>query len=351
MTNSDHRIAGRGISATRSSGVFDAAGLQTLRLLRAVAKLLLGGVNWLRWVNGKSDYGDVAVGRLVAHDLSLLAMFMRPLATQAQLEEAGFSVKAMFDPEGGELAPKNWQDSGAPWHHVVAREDRLPDFRCPAIRSNRLSPISRQIAMNQSTYIYHFVDGSDSTRNPLVLLHGSGGDGHGLLPLADALAPGSSLLGVRGTVSIDGGYAFFKRFPDRTIDETDLANRVPVLADFIGSAAARYAFTRAPVAIGFSNGAVMAAALLLLRPSLLAGALLFRPLSPFSYDLPTRLDGTRVLIIDGQEDSRRLPGDGRRLAERLIRAGAAVMHHVLPVGHSITEGDREIARDWLAQTP
>jgi len=80
----------------------------------------------------------------------------------------------------------------------------------------------------------------------------------------------------------------------------------------------------------------MAAALLLTRPGLLAGAILYRPLSPFRDDLPTRLDRIPVLIIDGDKDSRRSPGDGARLAERLIRAGATVTHHVMLVGHSIT---------------
>jgi phospholipase/carboxylesterase len=75
---------------------------------------------------------------------------------------------------------------------------------------------------------------------------------------------------------------------------------------------------------------------------------LFRPLSPFRADLPARLDGTPILIIDGEKDSRRSPGDGLRLAERTIPAGATVTHHVLPVGHSITPLDREIARKWLA---
>lgn len=91
----------------------------------------------------------------------------------------------------------------------------------------------------------------------------------------------------------------------------------------------------------------MAAALLLSRPSLLAGVILFRPLSPFANDLPTRLDDTPGLIIDGAKDSRRAPGDGLRLAERLIRAGATVTHHLPPVGHSITALDRQLARKWL----
>jgi phospholipase/carboxylesterase len=85
-----------------------------------------------------------------------------------------------------------------------------------------------------------------------------------------------------------------------------------------------------------------------MRPGPLAGAILFRPLSPFQHGLLTRLDGTPVLIINGEKDSRRSPGDGARLAERLTAAGGAVSHRVLPVGHSITDLDRMIAREWLA---
>ena len=126
-----------------------------------------------------------------------------------------------------------------------------------------------------------------------------------------------------------------------------LPARASPLADFVEAASARYSFTRAPIAIGFSNGAIMVAHLLLTRPGLLAGAILFRPVSPFHDHLPARLDGAPVLIIDGEKDSRRSPGDGARLADRLARAGAMVSHHVLPVGHSITPLDREIATEWL----
>jgi phospholipase/carboxylesterase len=91
----------------------------------------------------------------------------------------------------------------------------------------------------------------------------------------------------------------------------------------------------------------MVAALLLKRPGLLAGAILFRPLSPFQDHLPTRLDAAPVLIIDGEKDSRRSPGDGARLAARLARSGAMVSHHILPTGHSITMMDREITKGWL----
>ena len=149
---------------------------------------------------------------------------------------------------------------------------------------------------------------------PLVLLHGSGGDEHYLVSLAEELAPGSPILGLRGIVAIDGGLAFFHRFRDRTIDEADITARTPVLANYIETTLAGHSVTRTPIAIGFSNGAIMVAALLLTRPSLLAGAIPFRPLSPFGHDMLTRLDGTPILVVDGRMDSRRSPGDGFRLA-------------------------------------
>jgi phospholipase/carboxylesterase len=192
-----------------------------------------------------------------------------------------------------------------------------------------------------------FLPGTDTNGAPLVLLHGSGGNEFDLLPVASELAPEAAKLGIRGTVAMEEGYAFFHRFPDRRVDEADIEAKAPVLAELIEASRARYNLARPPMAIGFSNGAIMAAALLLAHPGLLAGAVLFRPLSPFTRDLPHRLDGTPVLIIDGDKDRRRSPGDGPRLAERLVRAGALVTHHVLPVGHSITAEDKRIASEWL----
>ncbi|WP_435198538.1 alpha/beta hydrolase [Janibacter sp. GS2] len=146
---------------------------------------------------------------------------------------------------------------------------------------------------------------------------------------------------------MDSGYGFFRRRPDRQVNEADIAVRVPALADFIRATCHDHHLTRRPLAIGFSNGAIMSAALLLTNPDLLAGAILFRPLSPFAHALDVRLDGTAVLIIDGENDTRRSPGDGQHLAEQLRGLGAVVTHRVLPVGHSITGTDRQVARAWI----
>src|SRR5579862_1414874 len=158
--------------------------------------------------------------------------------------------------------------------------------------------------MPDPIHAHCFLPGTDTTGAPLVLLHGSGGNEFELMPLASELAPEAAKLGIRGTVAIEGGYAFFHRFPDRGVDEADIEARAPVLAEFIEASRARYNLARRPIAIGFSNGAIMAAALLLAHPGLLAGAILFRPLSPFGHNLPHQLDRTSVLIIDGAKDSR-----------------------------------------------
>ena len=141
--------------------------------------------------------------------------------------------------------------------------------------------------MPDPIHAHCFLPGIDTTGVPLVLLHGSGGNECDLLSLASELAPNAPKLGIRGSVAIEGGYAFFQRFPDRRADQADIAAKAPVLAAFIEASRARYNFSGRPIAIGFSNGAIMAAALLLAHPGLLAGAILFRPLSPFTHDSRT----------------------------------------------------------------
>ena len=203
--------------------------------------------------------------------------------------------------------------------------------------------------MTQSNQAHQFITGTTPNGVPIVLLHGSGGDERDLVPLATELAPGAPMLSLRGTVEIEGGFAFFHRRRDRSIDEADLTARIPPLAGLIAAVSEDHGFVKPPVVIGFSNGAIMAAALLLTHPTLFAGAILLRPLSPFLDDPPVRLDATPVLILDGEKDNRRSPGDGALLAKRFKRAGATVTHQVLPVGHAITEMDERIARAWLVR--
>src|SRR5450755_4513769 len=108
---------------------------------------------------------------------------------------------------------------------------------------------------------------------PLLLLHGTGGDENDLLPLGRMVAPGAALLSPRGKVLEGGMPRFFRRLAEGVFDEQDLRRRTQELADFVEDARRAYGF-EAPVALGFSNGANIASALLLLRPAALAGAAL-----------------------------------------------------------------------------
>ena len=194
---------------------------------------------------------------------------------------------------------------------------------------------------------YQLIVGVDSMRPPLILLHGSGGNERDMVPLAAELSPRSTAIAVRGAIPWEEGYAFFRRFADRSMDENSILTQAPVLAEFMADVRVEHSLRERPILVGFSNGAIMAAALISMYPDLAAGAVLLRPLSPFVTPASTRLPGTPVLIIDGSKDDRRTPDDGRRLAEQMREAGAAVTHHQLAAEHAMTEADCALAREWL----
>ena len=185
----------------------------------------------------------------------------------------------------------------------------------------------------------------------LLLLHGTGGDEEDLIPLGRALVPGAGLLSPRGNVLERGAPRFFHRLAEGVFDQEDLARRTEELAQFIEAAARTYELDRTGiVAVGFSNGANIAASLLLRRPGLLRGAVLLSPMIPFEPDTVPDLTGTSVFIGAGRADSIAPPAQAEHLAEMLRRAGAAVMIHWEPGGHSLSDGEVEAARQWLWQS-
>ncbi len=185
----------------------------------------------------------------------------------------------------------------------------------------------------------------------LLLLHGTGGDEEDLIPLGRALFPGAGLLSPRGKVLERGAPRFFRRLAEGVFDQEDLARRTEELAQFIEAAARTYELDRAGmVAVGFSNGANIAASLLLRRPGLLRGAVLLSPMIPFEPDTLPDLTGTSVFIGAGRADSIAPPAQAEQLAELLRRAGAAVHIHWEPGGHTLTDGEVEAARQWLWQS-
>ena len=185
-------------------------------------------------------------------------------------------------------------------------------------------------------------------RPPLLLLHGTGGDEHDLLPLGRMLSPGSALLSPRGKVLEDGMPRFFRRLAEGIFDEDDVRHRAHELADFIAQARQSYNLA-ALIAVGFSNGANIAAALLQLRPEALAGAALLRAMVPLQNPPAADLTGKPVLIISGALDPIVPAENARRLAALLKRAGATVEHREVPTGHGLSQTDVSLTKAWINQ--
>jgi phospholipase/carboxylesterase len=192
-------------------------------------------------------------------------------------------------------------------------------------------------------FIHRFEKGRPED-HPLLLLHGTGGDENDLIPLARMIAPTASLLSPRGKILENGMPRFFRRLAEGVFDEGDVRRRANELADFVTNARARYGINL-PIALGYSNGANIAAAILLLRPEDLAGAILLRAMPPFA-NQPVKLDGLSVLIVSGAQDPIIQPETAAKLALLLKRNGAAVEHRVLPTGHQLSQADVTLAQDW-----
>jgi predicted esterase len=184
----------------------------------------------------------------------------------------------------------------------------------------------------------------------LLLLHGTGGDEEDLLPLGRALLQGAGMLSPRGKVLEGGAPRFFRRIREGVFDQEDLARRTEELADFLQAATKTYNLDPMRiVAVGFSNGANIAASMLLRRPGLLRGAVLLSPMVPFEPASAPDLTGTGVFIGAGRGDRIAPPAQAERLAELLRHAGARVTVHWESGGHALAESEIHAAREWIAQ--
>ena len=197
------------------------------------------------------------------------------------------------------------------------------------------------------SFTHRFEPAAEPGRVPLLLLHGTGGDENDLLPLGRTVAPGAALLSPRGPVLENGMPRFFRRFAEGVFDEDDVRRRADELADFVVAAREVYGLP-APIALGFSNGANIAAAILLLRPEVLAGAVLLRAMMPLSEPAPARLEGKSVLVLSGATDAVVPAENAACLARVLEERGADVQHQQLPVGHGLSQSDVRLAFDWLS---
>ena len=206
--------------------------------------------------------------------------------------------------------------------------------------------------MSDLEHVHRFVPSERPDARVLLMLHGTGGDENDLLQLGQMLDPSAALLSPRGNVLEHGAPRFFRRLAEGVFDLEDLRRRTHELADFVEGAVKQYGLEgRRIMAVGFSNGANIAASLLLLRPRVLHGAVLFRAMVPFEPEKVPFLGGVPVLLSEGRFD----PLVGRKVAERLAKiletAGAEVTLIEQESGHELTRADVDDAAKWLASHP
>lgn len=199
------------------------------------------------------------------------------------------------------------------------------------------------------TYHHLFEPGTSATAPTLLLLHGTGGSEHDLLRIGRAIAPGAALLSPRGDVSEGGALRFFARLAEGVFDSKEITRRTHALADFVTGACREYEIDPARLmALGFSNGANIAATLLQLRPETLGGAILLRPMVVL--DQPASagsLHGKRVLISSGTMDPLISPDEPARLAGLLRAGGAEVKIESITASHQLTPQDVAAAHSFL----
>ena len=193
--------------------------------------------------------------------------------------------------------------------------------------------------------------GGLSSAPTILALHGTGGDEHELVPLARMIDGDSAILSVRGRVLEPGLPRFFRRLAEGVFDQDDLREQTTALARFVDAAAAHYHIDRARiVALGYSNGANIAASLILTDPCALAGAILLRPVVPFEPAAPLALSGLPILISAGKRDPIVAKGSTERLESLLTHAGASVTTLWHDTGHALSPSELEQVTAWWQRT-
>ena len=199
------------------------------------------------------------------------------------------------------------------------------------------------------SHVHKYIPPTSGDDVTLLLLHGTGGDENDLLPLGNALRPGAGMLSPRGNVLEHGMPRFFRRLAEGVFDLEDLARRTDELAEFIRESADTYKFDAAKlVAVGFSNGANIAASVILTHPGVIPRAILLSPMVPFEPKTAPALAGTSVFIGAGRHDPIVPVPQVERLAEILRDGGTTVEVHWQSGGHTITKDEMEAARTWLS---
>lgn len=204
---------------------------------------------------------------------------------------------------------------------------------------------------NGLDFIHRFISANSKAKKSsltLLLLHGTGGTEDDLIPLGNELTPDASILSVRGKVLENGMPRFFRRLEEGVFDLEDLKMRTDELADFILKSSSIYDFDlKRLVAVGYSNGANIGASVLLRRPEVLAGAILFRAMVPFIPDVLPDLSKKFIILLEGMRDPIVSKQEAESLLKIFNKAHSNVTIKWQGSGHNLTQEDIDSAKEWL----
>lgn len=204
---------------------------------------------------------------------------------------------------------------------------------------------------NGLDFIHRFISANSKANKSsltLLLLHGTGGTEDDLIPLGNELTPDASILSVRGKVLENGMPRFFRRLEEGVFDLEDLKMRTDELADFILKSSSIYDFDlKRLVAVGYSNGANIGASVLLRRPEVLAGAILFRAMVPFIPDVLPDLSKKFIILLEGMRDPIVSKQEAESLLKIFNKAHSNVTIKWQGSGHNLTQEDIDSAKRWL----
>jgi phospholipase/carboxylesterase len=226
--------------------------------------------------------------------------------------------------------------------HFLKNEDDirviLPQFGMPG----EPRTIYRDLPFVHRVHVPEVPDGST-----LFLLHGTGGSETSLMPLGRRVAPNATLIGVRGRSLEEGVARFFRRFDTRTFDQKDIAAEAEAFEAFIEGAVSAYDIDPGRMMfMGYSNGANLLGATMLLHPDLIRNAMLLRPAMVLETIPPVALAGSQVLLVAGADDP--FAAETEALDRALKSAGAAVKGTSVSAGHELTDADQTLAARWVS---
>ncbi len=186
-----------------------------------------------------------------------------------------------------------------------------------------------------------------SNGKTLIMLHGTGGDEYDLIPLAKHIDPHANILSIRGNVQEYGMPRFFKRLAMGVFDMESLSEETENLYNFIHESAINYGFELSlATVIGYSNGANIAASILLTYDAVFGKAILFRPMVPRRDQDITNLNQVRIVMYAGKHDQT-VPEYDPDTLKGFFEARHAMVDLVwLNEGHQLTRDELEQAKTW-----